>query len=619
MYPLPHQLPGTQWRLVSLLGTGGHAEVYLAEHVELEHRVAVKLIQAKHSARSELIVRLRQEARILAKLRDCPTIVAVHDFGKSDDGRAYFVMDHVAGRSLRQTMNHRRRAFGIDEACTIAAEAADGLHVAHEGGIVHRDIKPENVMLSGEGRVKLVDFGVAKAMQESGLTGTHTAGGFVVGTPHYMAREQAMARPVSAQTDLYALGCVLFELITASKVFEGEPIDVIRAHARETPPTLAERLGRAVPHELETIVRGLLAKDLDRRFRKGVDVAEQLRRFLRLRPPGSTPRLVSRAPVSTNERTEIDTAFSRPTVRTPNRAANPTPREAEPTTRSVPAASLVVGVATTERCARVEATTPVAPLPTEMVRALHDVDDWCNSDTPVSPATSLMAEGITRVSGEGDAAKASHTPPRTQAKDVTERVVDAHRAALPPDDATIVYRPPQRRGAVLFLGGALAVGLCVAATVLVSVLTTGMAHDTVAGANAHRSPSIVVPPTAPSTSSDSAPIAAVMSSTVTATPPTMPTKPLTSPKPTAVVTAAAPASEASGTYANALQAYQSGDYQTAESDARKAGGGKAARLLLAQILEREGKTTTAHGIYEEILLSDPSMTAALEGLKRTGG
>src|SRR5438067_11902737 len=149
---LPRDLPGTKWRLCPRLGSGGYADVYAAEHVELEHRVAVKLLHARFSNEQQIVLRLRQEARMMAKLRHHPTIVRVEDFGRSEDGRTYITMDLVEGKTLRQVIAERGR-LSFDEAATMGVELAEGLHVAHLAGIIHRDVKPENMMVGADGRM----------------------------------------------------------------------------------------------------------------------------------------------------------------------------------------------------------------------------------------------------------------------------------------------------------------------------------------------------------------------------------------------------------------------------------------------------------------------------------
>ncbi len=612
MYALPQELPGTKWRLLSLLGAGGHAEVYLAEHIELEHRMAVKVLQARHSAREELISRLRQEARILAKLRDHPGIAAVHDFGKSTDGRAFFVMDHVQGRSLRQAINERGHAFSVEEAASIVAECAEGLHAAHEQGVIHRDIKPENVMLTTSGHVKLLDFGIAKAMQEIGYSGTQTANGFVLGTPHYMAPEQAMARPVSAATDVYALGCCLFELVTGAKVYDGEPMAVIYSHTKDPVPTLGERLGREAPRELELIVARLLAKDPRERFATSLLLAQHLRHFLAMRPPWTSDLVaqqVAQRSYVTPANTPANYAAPEPTgnvIAPPTARATPNvPSEAYPTGNPPRNSAFGDGNSATSTTALPAARLP-APSPPPTPSPSHA------SELGMMPTEMLPAVTGDRFSAPSAAASPSLAT-------ATPIQVPVRGGLVTGETQPIAVS--KRSWAFVFLGAAVIIGLLVSSSVLVVVLrgdrNASTATTTSGTTNTTTVTSVTTATNAPTSTEVAAPvkIADVPSAIVDAG---SDASTDTGPKPKPTTTANSTATP-KGPYESALASFNAGDLATAESEARKAGNGPTARLLLAQILEREGKTGQAHAIYEDILRSNPQMTAALEGLKRTGG
>ncbi len=197
-----------QYRIESLLGRGGMGAVYKGWQTALERPVAIKLLPAEMAADESFIARFQREARVLARLQH-PGIVAVHDFGQTGEGHLYFVMEFVDGTDLHRIIH----GPGLSEEQTleIVSQLCEALQYAHSQGVVHRDIKPANVLVTGDGRAKLADFGLARPVQEG--SAVLTQGNVVMGTPDYMAPEQLYGMP-DHRADLFSLGVMLYEMLT---------------------------------------------------------------------------------------------------------------------------------------------------------------------------------------------------------------------------------------------------------------------------------------------------------------------------------------------------------------------------------------------------------------------
>ncbi|MBQ1014141.1 serine/threonine protein kinase, partial [Micromonospora sp. M51] len=254
-------LLGDRYRLGERVATGGMGAVWRGTDVLLEREVAVKVLLPSLVADPEFTTRFRAEARMLAALRH-PGVVPVHDVGQAvlDDGSQvdYLVMEYVEGEPL----SARVRAVGrLDPATTMSvlAQAADALHTAHLAGIVHRDVKPGNLLVKADGTVVLVDFGIARSRHMAGLT----AANMVLGTASYMSPEQATGQPVSAATDVYALGAVAYFCLAGQPPFHGDnPLAVALRHAQEDPAALPAD----TPPAVAAVVAGALAKRAEDRF-----------------------------------------------------------------------------------------------------------------------------------------------------------------------------------------------------------------------------------------------------------------------------------------------------------------------------------------------------------------
>jgi hypothetical protein len=272
------------------LGRGGMGAVYVGVHEVIGKRAAVKVLVGAAATDEDLVQRFVNEARAASAIRH-PGIVEVYDYGVDEDGRAYLVMELLEGESLAARMKAHGQ-LAIPAAVAIARRVALALGAAHEAGIIHRDLKPDNVFLDGE-RVVLLDFGIAKLMGAGpGVSGARTVTGALLGTPQYMSPEQCEgAREVDHRSDLYSLGCTLYQMLTGRLPFEANGVGGwIGAHLHVAPPPLDVYCPAASP-ELAAIVARLLAKAPDDRFRSGEDLAAALSdpAASRIAPPPPIP------------------------------------------------------------------------------------------------------------------------------------------------------------------------------------------------------------------------------------------------------------------------------------------------------------------------------------------
>jgi tRNA A-37 threonylcarbamoyl transferase component Bud32/Skp family chaperone for outer membrane proteins len=265
-----------RYQLGSLLGAGGMARVYRASDRVLERQVAVKVLSPPYVQDPSFVERFRREARSAARLSH-PNIVAVFDSG-SDAGEHYLVMEYVAGQSLAELLARQGR-LAPRRAAELAMEVCAALAAAHAQGLVHRDVKPANVLVGDDGRVKVTDFGIAKAAATATLTGTGT----VLGTAAYLSPEQAQGGSVDARSDLYSLGCVLYELLCGSPPFgsgaDGPPVAVATRHLHQPPEPPSARTPQVDP-SLDAVVLTALAKDPARRYQSAVELQDALERVL---------------------------------------------------------------------------------------------------------------------------------------------------------------------------------------------------------------------------------------------------------------------------------------------------------------------------------------------------
>ncbi|MCW2999846.1 MAG: serine/threonine protein kinase [Solirubrobacterales bacterium] len=248
-----------RYRLDAKIGAGGMSTVYRAFDTTLERQVAIKVMDRDIARDADQLERFRREARAVAQLNH-PHVVGVIDAGE-DDATQYIVFEHIQGETLKDRIR-RLGKLPISEAVAYAIEIARALGAAHERGIVHRDVKPQNVLLDEEGSAKVTDFGIARTLDQAGLT----QDGRVLGTTDYVSPEQALGHHVTGQSDLYSLGIVLFEMLTGDVPFKGEgQVAVAMKHVREDLPDVQIRRPE-VSSALAAVVDRATAKDLDERY-----------------------------------------------------------------------------------------------------------------------------------------------------------------------------------------------------------------------------------------------------------------------------------------------------------------------------------------------------------------
>src|SRR4051794_30863151 len=259
MSPIVGTCLSGRYRLDVQIGTGGMSTVYRAFDQTLERVVAVKLMHREVATDSDQLERFRREARAVAQLSH-PHIVGVIDAGE-DDGRPYIVLEYVEGETLKERIRRQGR-LPIPEAIAYAIEIAHALGTAHSRHIVHRDVKPQNVLIDEEGSAKVTDFGIARTLEEDGLT----ADGRVLGTTDYVSPEQALGHDVNGQSDIYSLGVVLFEMLTGDVPFHGEnQVSVAMKHVREDLPDIQTRRPE-VSATLAAVLDHMTEKDPERRY-----------------------------------------------------------------------------------------------------------------------------------------------------------------------------------------------------------------------------------------------------------------------------------------------------------------------------------------------------------------
>lgn len=271
--PLVGQIIAGKFKIIDVLGTGGYSTVYRAQHLALDRSVAFKLLRSDLVASAERLKRFEQEARLASSLKH-KNICSVYDCGVLETGQPYLVMENLKGRSLAHVLEQRRDG-PLEGALSLLKQIAAGLRTAHENGIVHRDLKPANIMLvkSAEGETaKIIDFGIAKIFgrtEDEELTAT----GASLGTPSYMSPEQIRGETVDARSDIYAFGCVMYEILTGRRAFEGRTtFETMQRHLGADPPPMM--IGdRSVLFPLREVTLKCVSKDPGDRF-QSVDEIE---------------------------------------------------------------------------------------------------------------------------------------------------------------------------------------------------------------------------------------------------------------------------------------------------------------------------------------------------------
>lgn len=263
-------LLNNRYQLLQAFGTGGMAVVYRAHDLMLERTVAIKVLREDFSRDFAFRERFRQEAKAAANLSH-PNIVTVHDFGL-DSGRLFIVMEYVPGTDLKSLLQQRGR-FSLEEAIPLMVQACAGIGYAHRAGLVHCDVKPHNMLVTPDQRLKVTDFGIARALA---TIRPDEQSEVVWGSPQYFSPEQAAGAAPSPSSDVYSLGVILYEMLTGQLPFKSDnPAELARLH-REMPPIAPRRLNPAIPPALEQIILKVLSKEPAARYR----TADQLGRVL---------------------------------------------------------------------------------------------------------------------------------------------------------------------------------------------------------------------------------------------------------------------------------------------------------------------------------------------------
>ncbi len=264
---------GGRYRLVELLGQGGMATIYRARDAQLDRDVAVKLLRPEFGQDPDFLARFRDEARAAASLSH-PNIVAVFDFGEQD-AVPYIVMELIDGQDLAAIIRENG-PLPPRQAARVSAEVAKALHAAHVRGIVHRDVKPSNILVGRDGRVKVADFGIARALNESQLT----LPGMTMGSVHYFSPEQARGETATQASDIYALGIVLYEALTGQRPFSGDGAAAVALARLTTTPPRPSALRAGVPAALDQIVQRSMALEPANRYASAASMASALEGWL---------------------------------------------------------------------------------------------------------------------------------------------------------------------------------------------------------------------------------------------------------------------------------------------------------------------------------------------------
>jgi serine/threonine-protein kinase len=315
-----------RYRIVRKLGSGGMADVYLAEDEELGRRVAIKILNDRHANDESFVERFRREAKNAAGLSH-PNIVSIYDRGEAE-GTYYIAMEYLDGRSLKELVV-ARGPLPIADAIQFTRQVLGALRFAHRKGVVHRDIKPHNVMADADGRLKVTDFGIARA----GVS-QMTEAGSIIGTAQYLSPEQARGAGVDQRSDLYSVGIVLYETLTGTVPFTGEsPVEIAMKHLSDTPrPPSLER--PEIPPDLDMVVLRALAKNRDDRFQTAEEMDAELERVAQGVGVTAETADAATAVLSGTAISNAPTAIVPP--RRPPAAARPSYRYADPPARRRP-------------------------------------------------------------------------------------------------------------------------------------------------------------------------------------------------------------------------------------------------------------------------------------------
>jgi serine/threonine-protein kinase len=272
------KLLNNRYQLLEAVGKGGMAVVYRAQDVMLERLVAVKILREDFSSDPDFQTQFRQEAKSAANLSH-PNIITMHDFGL-DEGQLFLVMEYVPGTDLKTLLKHRCR-FSPEEAIPLLVQACAGIGYAHRAGLVHCDVKPHNMLVTPDMRLKVADFGIARA-----LSTVHPGekSDVVWGSPQYFSPEQAIGGIPTPASDVYSLGIIMYEMLTGSLPFRaGTDAELIRMHVKDDPPLISEMIPEIAP-VLDQILKKVLSKEPSKRYRTADQLGRVLMNFGTVKP-----------------------------------------------------------------------------------------------------------------------------------------------------------------------------------------------------------------------------------------------------------------------------------------------------------------------------------------------
>ncbi|MEI9953830.1 MAG: serine/threonine-protein kinase [Pseudomonadota bacterium] len=325
-------LAAGRYRILKLLGEGGMGQVYLAEHVAIEKRVALKILRVEYAAKGEIVTRFQQEAISASRIKH-PNVLDVFDFGQLENGCFFLAMEFLEGNDLADELS-RRRVLGTASGIRISMQICRALAAAHANGVVHRDMKPENVFLQrtddGEEIVKIVDFGIAQLRsKDTALAETKrrlTRTGMIFGTPEYMAPEQASGKHADLRSDIYSVGIIMYEMFTGAVPFTGETfLGVLSKHLSEPTPSMSSvypELG--ISPSLQGVIMHALEKDPTVRYQTMLEFAQAISASTDAAALGYRPTLT--------------TASERPVSFVPHAAGTPTHQQFVPSGTAPPVA-----------------------------------------------------------------------------------------------------------------------------------------------------------------------------------------------------------------------------------------------------------------------------------------
>ncbi len=319
-----------RYRLLERIGSGGMSVVYKAQDLSLGRIVAVKMLHESLTGDADFLRRFRQEAHAAANLAH-PNIVTVHDIGQ-DGSRYYMVMEYVDGRTLKQIVresNAQGRFLPVDRVLDLTIQICNGIGYAHRANLVHCDVKPQNVLVTRDDRVKVADFGIARAISEASQAYQNSQ---VWGTPQYFSPEQATGHPATPASDVYSIGVIMFELLTGQLPFQAETQTALALmHLHEPPPPVSE-INPVVPQQLELIVAKILSKESAGRYRTAGQLGRILTSYRRRSQEETGPVFPPLPHVSTSVEEQQTQIYQRPFL------------ETEPVTGSTPAQTVPTAV-----------------------------------------------------------------------------------------------------------------------------------------------------------------------------------------------------------------------------------------------------------------------------------